>query len=221
MNEAEQALLQPRRLYTRAEILSPNCPIPDTSGAYAFWFLDTLGVPDEDCVQHEGKTLLYVGISPRVPTAPGQASKFSIRSRIRYHFQGTAENSTLRLTLGCLLRHQLRRVGAGGKRRTFAGKEKAISDWMDRNAFVSWIQTDRPWEMEKELLEQVSLPFNLDDNDKHHFHWVLTDLRRHAKRVSLELPIVLAPGQAPAPSAADSAKEEAPSADLEPATPRE
>ena len=46
-----------------------------------------------------------------------------MRERIRYHYQGNAEGSTLRLTLGCLLSEELdielRRVGSG-KRMTFA-----------------------------------------------------------------------------------------------------
>ena len=46
-----------------------------------------------------------------------------MRERIPYHYQGNAEGSTLRLTLGCLLSEELdielRRVGSG-KRMTFA-----------------------------------------------------------------------------------------------------
>ena len=41
-------------------------------------------------------------------------------NRIRYHFRGNAEGSTLRLTLGCLLIKplgiELRRVGSGKRR---------------------------------------------------------------------------------------------------------
>ena len=46
-----------------------------------------------------------------------------MRERIPYHYQGNAEGSTLRLTLGCPLSEELdielRRVGSG-KRGTFA-----------------------------------------------------------------------------------------------------
>jgi hypothetical protein len=44
------------------------------------------------------RRLLYVGISP---SRAGRHE--TLRSRIRYHFRGNAEGSTLRLTLGCLL----------------------------------------------------------------------------------------------------------------------
>lgn len=45
--------------------------------------------------------LLYVGIAPRQMTA--RISSQNLRKRVRYHFQGNAAGSTLRLTLGCLL----------------------------------------------------------------------------------------------------------------------
>ena len=60
-----------------------------------------------------------------------------MREGIRYHYQGNAEGSTLRLTLGCLLSEELdievRRVGSG-KRMTFAEGEGVLSQWMADNA---------------------------------------------------------------------------------------
>ena len=56
------------------------------------------GVPITGCLQREGRTLLYIGIAPRSKGGPA-----TLRDRIRYHFQGNAYGSTLRLTLGCLL----------------------------------------------------------------------------------------------------------------------
>jgi hypothetical protein len=74
-------------------------------------------------------SLLYVGISPP-PKNGAKPSKQTMRERIRYHYQGNAEGSTLRLTLGCLLSEELdielRRVGSG-KRMTYAAGEEVLS----------------------------------------------------------------------------------------------
>ncbi|HEV8559512.1 MAG TPA: hypothetical protein VGR06_24485, partial [Actinophytocola sp.] len=60
--------------------------------------------------------LLYVGIAPRHIAT--RISRQNVRSRVRCHFQGNAEGSTLRLTLGCLLGLELRRVGSGNASET-------------------------------------------------------------------------------------------------------
>ena len=47
--------------------------------------------------------LLYVGISCSAkPAAARQGSRQSLYNRIRYHMNGNAEGSTLRLSLGCV-----------------------------------------------------------------------------------------------------------------------
>jgi hypothetical protein len=60
----------------------------------------------------------------------GKPSKQNLRSRIKNHYRGNAESSTLRLTLGFLLSEklgiELRRVGSG-KRMTFSQGEKVLS----------------------------------------------------------------------------------------------
>ena len=61
-----------------------------------------------------------------------------MRERIRYHYQGNAEGSTLRLTLGCLLSEELdielQRVGSG-KRMTFAEGEGILCAMDGRQRF--------------------------------------------------------------------------------------
>jgi hypothetical protein len=117
------ALLTPTKLWTRTEVLARPCPVPASAGVYA-WFFDSLPqrVPTEGLVRSAGLALLYVGISPKRPSAVGSPSCQTLRSRLRYHFQGNAEGSTLRLSLGCLLSRdlgiELRRVGSG-RRMTF------------------------------------------------------------------------------------------------------
>ena len=173
-------LLNPARLWTRAEVLVRPCPVPREPGVYAWYFREIPpDVPTEGCRQAFGGTLLYAAISPKKPP-----SAQNLRSRIRYHYTGNAEGSTLRLTLGCLLERRLGiclcRVGSG-KRRTFADGEDRLSEWMAHNALVIWHPIAEPWILEEHLIATLSLPLNLDQNRQHAFHARLSALRREAK----------------------------------------
>jgi hypothetical protein len=176
-------LLRPVRLYTAADVLVRECPVPRSAGVYAWYFDSALpGVPVAGCHQHDDHVLLYVGISPKAPPLNGRAgSRQTIRTRVRYHYRGNAEGSTLRLTLGCLLSEGLgvglRRVGSG-RRMTFGREGEArLSDWMARHARVVWMATPAPWELERQLIHSLVLPLNLDQNRHSPFHQQLTALR--------------------------------------------
>lgn len=127
-------LLRPARLWSRGEVLSIPSPVPRSPGVYAWYFRGLDSVPSGLCLNAGEFRLLSIGISPSAPPKNGKApSSQSLQSRIRYHFCGNAEGSTLRLTLGCLLadelRIELRRVGSG-KRMTFSsGKFCSRSGW--------------------------------------------------------------------------------------------
>ena len=189
------SLLSPPSVWSCTEILSKDCPVPRQPGVYA-WFFKKIPpqVPVDGCRLLDNMTLLYVGISPKEPPRIGSGpSKQTLRSRLQYHYRGNAEGSTLRLTLGCLLAErlgiQLRRVGSG-KRMTFTirGEEK-LSAWMEVNAFVNWVVVDEPWKLEDHLIRTLSLPLNLQDNGKHPFYPVLTEIRRRAKERARQMPI--------------------------------
>lgn len=120
-----------------------------------------------------------------------------MRLRLRAHYAGNAEGSTLRKTLGCLLSDelglQLRRVGSGN-RKTFAHGEPALSAWMAENAFVSWVTRQHPWELETALIAGLDLPLNLEDNSRNHFHQILTQTRMRCAAQANALPVVPNPG---------------------------
>ncbi|MEV5744673.1 GIY-YIG nuclease family protein [Microbispora rosea] len=116
-----------------------------------------------------------------------RASKQNLRTRVRYHYRGNAEGSTLRLTLGCLLGLGLRRVGSG-KRLTFG--ERELTAWMAEHAYVCWFEHPEPWIAEIALIAQLDLPLNLDQNRHHHFHEYLSDLRASARSRARGLPIL-------------------------------
>jgi len=104
--------------------------------------------------------------------------------------RGNAEGSTLRLSLGCILPEQLgiqlRRVGSG-KRLTFGPGEQRLSEWLEENARLPCAE---PWTLESQLIATPNLPLNLEQNSRCGFHWVLTHLRRDARRLARQLPIL-------------------------------
>jgi hypothetical protein len=120
-------------------------------------------------------------------------SQQNIRKRIRYHFRGNAEGSTLRKTLGCLLADELgielRRVGSG-TRRTFGAGEAILSQWMVDNALVSWIAVSQPWLLERKLFNLLDLPLNLQENSHNQFHKELTAIRAAAEARARALPVL-------------------------------
>jgi hypothetical protein len=137
--------------------------------------------------------LLYVGISPKRPPQNGaRSSTQTLRSRLRYHYRGNAEGSTLRLTLGCLLAESLEislyRVGSG-KRLTFADGENRLNEWLEANAFVTWIACGNAWDIEHGLLKTLDLPLNLDQNRSNSFYATLAEIRKAAKHRAQNSPI--------------------------------
>jgi hypothetical protein len=81
------------------------------------------------------------------PRDGSQPSRQTIRSRIRYHYTGNAEGSTLRLTLGSLLGSELglalRRVGSGRRMTSTYEGESLLSAWM-ANTLASPGRSHRP-----------------------------------------------------------------------------
>ncbi len=155
-------------------------------GALHWYFRDIPPlVPINGCVQVDGLTLLYVGISPKAPPKNGKPpSKQTLWNRIRNHMRGNASGSTLRLTLGCLLSEslgiELQSVGSKNKL-AFADGEQRLSDWLDRNAFVAWVTHPEPWIPEPHMIQSFSLPLNLDHNREHPFYGELKAIRAAAR----------------------------------------
>lgn len=143
-------------------------PVPAVNSIYFWWFKEILpGVPIEGCITQDGYTLLYVGISPDKKSKPN--SRANLRQRIKTHYSGNAEGSTLRRTLGVLLSTKsnfpLRRVGSG-KRTTFTHPgEQWLDKWMEKNAKVYWVAVEEPWVLEETLISSISLPLNLQGNN--------------------------------------------------------
>ncbi|MEV0280877.1 GIY-YIG nuclease family protein [Streptomyces sp. NPDC050610] len=174
-------LVSPDRLWSAHEVLTRPSPVPAVPGVYGWHFEQP---PHADL---DAGRLLYVGIAPR--HMANRTSTQNLRKRVRYHYRGNAAGSTLRLTLGCLLGIELRRVGSG-KRLTF-GKagEAELSRWMADNARVCWIEQGEPWTLESQLISRLDVPLNLDQNRHNAFHGRLKELRTAARERARALPI--------------------------------
>lgn len=184
----------PDRVWSRSEVLNRPCPVTKESGIYAWYFRQIPpGVPSDGCVIHNGLRLLYIGISPTKRREGLPPSRQCLRDRVRYHYRGNADGSTLRLTLGCLLAEQLgielRRVGSG-KRMTFGPGEAKLSEWMSENAFVTWSCCPEPWVTEERLISTLCFPLNLDQNGRNTFHPTLSEVRLTARHRAKALDVL-------------------------------
>ena len=56
-----------------------------------------------------------------------------------------------------------------------------MSQWMADNAFVCWQQDNAPWVRERELIEELPLPLNLDANKSNPYAATLSGLRHSAR----------------------------------------
>jgi hypothetical protein len=183
----------PAHLYSRAEVLSNPSPVAKTHGVYAWFFKEIPpGVPIEGCLTHEGLTLLYIGSSP---DKKGEAyASQTIQQRVRYHFNGNADGSTFRRSLGILLAKKsgfpLRMVGNGKKMTLTKEGEKWLDLWMQENAFVTWEEHGQPWDLENKLFHAISLPLNIQGNKHHPFAAELARVRAEAIANAKYAPIV-------------------------------
>ena len=182
-------LVDVAKIYSWSELRADKNLPPSGPGVYAWFFKRPPSrVPSKGCVQREGQALLYVGISPE-----SENSSQDLNKRIRYHFSGNAEGSTLRRTLGCLLEKEigtiLRRVGSG-KRMTFDPNEGKLTQWMADNAAVSWVEVDAPWEVEPYLLSQLNLPLNIEGHSHNPFYDTLRAIRKRCRERARQLPVL-------------------------------
>lgn len=180
-------------IFSKSEVLSHPCPVAKAHGVYAFFFKEIPpGVPLDECLTHEGLTLLYIGSSP---DKKGEASSTqTLQQRVRYHFNGNADRSTLRRSLGILLAKQsgfpLRKVGSGKKMTLTSKGEQWLDQWMQENAFVTWVEHDQPWDLENELFHAISVPLNIQGNKHNPFAAELTRMRTEAITNAKYAPVV-------------------------------
>jgi len=149
--------------------------VPDGPGIYV-WCFNKSPIPREfwkRCVVWEGRPVLYVGI----------AADQSLRDRIVKRHLRSASVSTLRLSLGCLLREKrglrLRRTSSGGYH--WGPGERTLTDWMADHAFVTWHPCGKPEALEADAITKFQPPLNINGNRHHPFCEHLVSLREQCK----------------------------------------
>jgi hypothetical protein len=185
-------LIYRARLYTWGDIVSSVGTLPPSQpGTYAWVFTGLAPpVPVQKCISRRGRVLLYVGIAKK-----NSKSQETLQSRICNHFIATAQQSTLRSTLGYILESKLgtvmRRVWPTGKSWTYAEAECTLSDWLENHASVSWIPLPYPdnENLEDFLRKTTDLPLNKQGNRGHPFFKTLDNLRKQAWSKARSLPI--------------------------------
>ena len=70
-----------------------------------------------------------------------------------------------------------------------ANGETVLSEWMQDNAFVTWVTHPKPWIVEEALIPNLSLPLNIQGNADHRFYPLLKEVRAKAVERARELPI--------------------------------
>jgi hypothetical protein len=71
---------------------------------------------------------------------------------------------------------------------SFASGEKSLSAWMACNASVAWLEHPEPWLLEREAIDRLDLPLNLQHNIHHPFGPILRQIRKAAKVNAEALP---------------------------------
>lgn len=159
--------------------------VPAQPGIYGWWIRSgSLEIPVANYQQQDGFELIYVGISPRKPSAAGRLSKGNIRRRLNQHVNGNASQSTLRRSLGVLLMEALDMTLILRKGRYLWDKEAHLTDWMHDNARIGYVVDDAPWLVEDELLAQAVLALNIQGRGNDPFAKTLAARRRAARAVA-------------------------------------
>lgn len=153
--------------------------VPEANGMYGWCFRteDLPGGPSAEGffqVGSKGLILFYLGISPDDETSDG-----NLRERLKTHLEKTARNSTLRYSLGALLIDTLHlEVVPHGKRKlSFGGTEDRLTEWICEHGHFTWIEHEKPWEIEERLIHLLHPPLNLDHNPGNPFRNILKQKR--------------------------------------------
>jgi len=175
----------PRQFCYEASRLKENKRlIPKTKGVYAWYFAHgKLNVPANPYFRVDDFELVYVGIAGKKPESKG-----SLRDRIyNQHINGNAEGSTLRFSLGILLRRkgsllELKRKGIIKKHIEWSNEDD-LTEWICDNALVAWIEHKRPWIVEESAVKNLGhlLPLNIEHNKGNSFAQELNRERKSLK----------------------------------------
>ncbi len=165
-----------------SEVLQSPELLPAAPGFYGWWSRrGAVGpVPHIPHPLDEEVSLLYVGISPARET-----SAQTLRSRVvRNHLNGTVGSSTFRLVLAALLIDalDLHPFVRGAKVALSAADNGRLSAWQREHLLLTSCARERPWEIEGEVIAQLTPPLNSTGNAAHAFYSAVRAVRAEFRR---------------------------------------
>lgn len=138
------------RLRSREDVRRKGSAPPKNPGVDLWWFDSALGAADGTLACGKWR-LLYIGATN------------NLERRISQHFERTARQSTLRLSVGSLLQGTLRLqiLPLPGNRQSFGDTEEILSEWFGEHARVAWIESSERHSLKSSLLRIYSPPLNV------------------------------------------------------------
>jgi hypothetical protein len=160
------AFLDPSDRFSPSQLSVNPGLVPRMGGLYGWWFLSyPPRVQVGGALKRGDLALLYVGIAPQRPAAHGQASRRTLRDRLRNHCRGPIATSTFRRSLASLLADELGfqiTRGPTGKVEIGRAAEERLTQWIEQHARVSWVVHREPWLLEEALIaDGPRLPLNI------------------------------------------------------------
>jgi len=173
-SEAQRKLFNEENFCEAAALQGKNSIVPREAGIYAHWYRALPHTRIDASAMHKvGEWHLgYIGIT---------LSKNGLRGRLNQHFRGNAEGSTVRYSLGSLMRRQLLLKGSKGKTKSWGAWETDLTTWMAGNMRFSFFPCANPKDLEVWFLKEFYLPINHKGNDECHF-WPVLDITRQIAR---------------------------------------
>lgn len=144
-------------------ISSKETDLPDEKGLYLICVSNFNNLPNDlkelEYTYFNDRPVLYLGIS---------GSRGLRKRDYKNHFTGTARNSTLRKSLGSILRYSKEQydndIGTS-KYKFCALEEEKLTEWMKNNLIMHYCVTEGDVEnIETELIKQYNPPLNISKN---------------------------------------------------------
>lgn len=183
-------LIQKPPLYNPKDLLSGRVAVPDVKGVYA-WYFNRLpsGMDGRHLLTVRNWSLLYVGIG-----GDKESSNSTLQSRLLgKHLKSDASDSTVRASLGSLLRRDLNLNPNRRYNGFWFGQhgEDVLTEWICEHVAFNFLTDDAPWEVEQYVLSKYGwhLPLNIKGNPTNTFAASLKAARNECRRAAGALPI--------------------------------
>ena len=138
-------------------------------GMYSWWLVNADALPTVPTTPHPSEPvgLLYVGIGP----GSARSLKRKLRDRFSDHTKKNTGGSTFRLVLASFLFEREGWQPYWSDRPLLTKPDNdALSEWQAENLLAQWVEVDRPWEHETDVVHTMRPPLNRQHNEAHPFY---------------------------------------------------